>query len=452
LLPRGTNMTYLIAAVVFAILLAVVFEYLPDGPTPEEDALALNDRLRAEVDKIDIEWAAMADADLAAVLARIRGGDLKAELSNWQPHVLARSPVEEQRPAVNLYSIVEFRNKRRWESVHIAQDLVEAERERHLAPIREKEKLELEAKYREEARQSQALYEERRKLEVEREAARSQPWADECAVHDADAAALAALRTKLSAPIPLHGFGAGIVLGTKTSDGSNLTVSVKAMQHMLVGGTTGSGKSVFIHQIVHQLLRSNEVERVLLIDLKGGVEFYRYRDDPRVRIVWEFEEVAKLVASLVVEMDERQAVMRERGLQNWPGQRTFVVIDEYAEIQSDIDAAVTRDEKENARRLAANLVRISRRARALGIVLICALQKPTVDAMDSSLRTNLNCRICLRVSSRQQAAAVLDDLDEAPVNPMALKTGRFIYFDASRGIRVHAQTQIAPGVVLADQK
>ncbi|MBH5371074.1 hypothetical protein [Bradyrhizobium glycinis] len=118
-------------------------------------------------------------------------------------------------------------------------------------------------------------------------------------------------------------------------------------------------------------------------------------------MIWDFREVVRVVEGLVATMDARQDQMRDQGLQNWPGGRTFVIIDAYAEIQSEIDTADGKEEKAIAKRLSGNLVRIARRARALGIVLICALQKPTLDAMDSALRSNLGCRTCLRVGSNQ---------------------------------------------------
>jgi DNA helicase HerA-like ATPase len=256
---------------------------------------------------------------------------------------------------------------------------------------------------------------------------------------------------RLAGPIPLtlRADLSTVVFGTHVESGIDLVVRVAALQHMLVVGTTGAGKSVFTHQLIYQLIHSGEVERLVLIDLKGGVEFYRYGDSPKVQVVWEFEEVVRVVDDLVALMSQRQDQMRHNGLQNWPGGRVVVVIDEYAEIQSDIDSAVGKTEKETARRLATNLTRIARRARSLGIVLVCALQKPTTDAMDSSLRTNLNCRICFRVGSRALAASVLDDLETVPADPVGLKPGRFIYYDAGRGNRWHVQAHVAPGLQLA---
>lgn len=266
-------------------------------------------------------------------------------------------------------------------------------------------------------------------------------------------AAADALRKKLAGPIPVNisadGLvgSAGVVFGTEIESGADFIVPFERLQHMLIAGVSGSGKSVFMHQLLCQLVNAPQVEKMYLVDLKGGVEFNRY-SGAKTRVIWRYADVVAVVDELVALMDARQDEMRERGLQNWPGDRTFLVIDEYAEIQSDLDAASTPDEKRVAKRLAGNLVRIARRARALGIVLVCALQKPTTDAMDSALRNNLGCRICLRVATRALAASMLDDLDEVPINPVRLRTGRYIYYDASRGVRRYVQAHVAPGIAL----
>ncbi|MDE5440425.1 type IV secretion system DNA-binding domain-containing protein [Bradyrhizobium sp. CSA207] len=280
-------------------------------------------------------------------------------------------------------------------------------------------------------------------------AAREALEAEQRRAAEATAARHRAKMERLERPIPLAQQPGLITFGTSVETGDNCVLLPRRIPHMLVAGTTGSGKSVFLHQLVYQLVRAPEVERAILIDLKGGTEFYAYRDMPNVEIVWDFRDVVRAIDCVMALMTARQDVLRNRGMREWPDGRVFIVIDEYGDIQWEIDNASTKEEKDAARRLSSNLRAISRRARSLGIVLVCALQKPTTDAMDSAVRTNLNLRICFRVS-RLLAASVLDDLDALPVNPPDLKTGRFIYYDASRGIRLHLQAQIAPGVTLGD--
>jgi DNA segregation ATPase FtsK/SpoIIIE, S-DNA-T family len=436
-----TVLLWLLAIPFIMVAPVVAFAFLMDGAdkvaTRGWDDLfvsdfELNRRLRAEVDKLDLEWANRCDADLARVVASIKAGNRDARLADWHEKVEARSVYESRQLVSGLDSIVDFRNRRRAEARRKGEEIVVA-----AARKRTEESYKVVADNR--AAEQQALDAERAKEESRRQAERREAQAAEVA-----------RQKKLARPIPLARSPAGIVFGTKINNGEDLIVPVGQLQHMLIAGVSGSGKSVFTHQLLYQLARARDVERLVLIDLKGGVEFNRYRSFPNVKVVWEFTEVVSIIDELVQLMEERQDYLRDRDLQNWPGGRVVVVIDEYAEIQSDIDAADGKDQKATAKRLAGNLVRLARRARALGIILICALQKPTTDAMDSSLRTNLGCRICLRVSSSQLAASLLDELDDLPVDPRTLETGRFIYYDTSRGARYHMQAQIAPGVDLGE--
>jgi KaiC/GvpD/RAD55 family RecA-like ATPase len=253
--------------------------------------------------------------------------------------------------------------------------------------------------------------------------------------------------TRLKTPVSLRLSEAGIVFGTKVQDGYDLVIPVRKIQHMLVGGVTGSGKSVFLHQMAYQLLRSDEVDRVVLIDLKGGTEFDRYRNEPKALVVWALSDVMKTFDELVAVLDAREAEMRANGLREWNGGRIFVIVDEYAEIHDSIQEARRGDEKEAAVRLANNLKRIIRRARSLGVRMICALQKATTDAMDSTLRANMDMRACFKVKTRQTAEATLDAFDNLPADPLTLSRGRFV-FDNGRGDYAHLQAQISPGVEL----
>ncbi|MGX7742337.1 FtsK/SpoIIIE domain-containing protein [Rhodopseudomonas parapalustris] len=347
---------------------------------------------------VDRHWEDDVTADANHTISEIREGN-DAQMKRWDAAMKSAFLYDDYRVSPGDETVMEKRRASRAEFLRLAKERVEEERR----------------------------YVQKRRTEEAQKAAR---------------------QASLQRPIPLVGSTQGIVFGSDAIDGTELILPVSRIQHMLVAGATGSGKSVFLHQLVSQLVKSDEVDGLILIDLKGGVEFNRYRTAAKVMVVWEFAEVIRVVDELVTIMNDRQEEMRQRGQQNWPGGRIFIVIDEYAEIQSDIDSAETREEKATVKGLARNLVRIARRARSLGIVLICALQKPTTDAMDSALRTNLNCRICLRVGSKQLAASVLDDLDDLPVEPTGLRRGRYIYYDPAAGVRRYMQTQIAPGVDL----
>jgi DNA segregation ATPase FtsK/SpoIIIE-like protein len=256
----------------------------------------------------------------------------------------------------------------------------------------------------------------------------------------------------LSAPIPFVGIIAGnVVLGTEVESGDSFAIDVRKLQHSICVGVSGSGKSVLLHLLVHQLVELPAFEQVVLVDLKGGLEFERYSDSSKVRVVWEYDDVVRIVDELMAKATERQTIMRQNRWQLWPHGRIALVIDEFAELQTAIDAAADREEKASARRLMANLLSLSRRARALGIILLCALQKATDDQMPSALRNNLGCRLVLRTANAMTARSMLEignEFDDLPRSPTKLKNGRFYYYDASTGDLRYLQAQISPGVEL----
>ncbi len=161
----------------------------------------------------------------------------------------------------------------------------------------------------------------------------------------ASAATPAPARSLTDGPIALTTTGAGIVFGTFVEGNAALIVPVRKMQHMLVAGTTGYGKSVFLHQIVYQLLRSADVEAIVLIDLKGGVTFNRYRGHANASVIWDYTEVVRAIADLVDLMTRREAFMRAQNIENWRGGRVFVVIDEFADLQTEMDTASGKEKK-----------------------------------------------------------------------------------------------------------
>jgi hypothetical protein len=266
------------------------------------------------------------------------------------------------------------------------------------------------------------------------------------------AAVAEATRRRIEGPTPLSdAAGAeGVVFGTHVETGADFIVPVKKLEHMLVAGVPGSGKSVLLHAIVTALVRSDEVERIIAIDLKGGLEFERYSNSGKVQVVWEFDDVVRTVDELMQLAIERQNSMRQNRQQLWPHGRTVLVIDEFGELQTSIDTATEREEKARAKRLAANLLSLARRARALGILLVFSLQKATTDAMDSSLRNNLACRLVLRQANRLTAQSLLEseELEDLPVWPTELPDGRFYYCNPARGELKLLQAQIAPGIEL----
>ena len=396
-----------------------------------------------ELDKFSAAFRSAVEADTDRVVAEIRAGR-HAQLRNW---------LYEKRPASQVLAALgasqwpdqsssSYTDRVCQPALHAAgEKVMKAETQARL--IAEKAAL----RAAEEAEQAR-----RKTLEAEREAR----WALQCAKIEAERVTQQAEEAKRMSrlddkiPLTVPEGGNKVVIGTNVADGWDLVVPLRNLQHTLVTGVNGSGKSVMLHSLLWQLERAEGVEKLVLIDLKGGVEFIDYAASPKARIIWDYREVVDVVDRIMIILEERQTLMRENRWKNWPNGRIFVVIDEYAELQGIMDTARSKEDKAIAERLSVNLEAIARRARALGVVLVCALQKPTLDAMSSAVRANLNLRLCFRMTN-SLAASVLDG-HETEVRPSDMPPGRFQYYDSSRGLLRYLQAQIKPGLTLAEDE
>ncbi|EJN16308.1 DNA segregation ATPase, FtsK/SpoIIIE family [Bradyrhizobium sp. YR681] len=239
----------------------------------------------------------------------------------------------------------------------------------------------------------------------------------------------------------------GITFGTPIEDCDDVVIPVDKIQHMLVGGVPGSGKTVFLHSLIVQLLRSPDVDQVVLIDMKR-IEFALYDDHPKARVYTEIESVAAALDGIIELLEARKAQLATQRRRMWSGPRVFVVIDEHAMINAHIAEAKATGQKALAVRLANSLRQIVLTARSLGVVLICALQKPTSDAIDSNLKANMGFRCCFRLKTRQAIDAVLDYTDDLPIDPRNLRTGRFL-LDDGRGDCIRLQSHVPPDLDLS---
>jgi len=191
-------------------------------------------------------------------------------------------------------------------------------------------------------------------------------------------------------------------------DGKPLIFDLASAPHLLIGGTTGSGKSVCMSAILLSLLTYAEQRplRFALIDPKQ-VEFAAWKDCP-----WLFDRVAtdnaaanSLLELLVAEMEARYGRFAELGVRDLAGARArgydgawiVVVVDELADL--------VMQDKDNEKRL----VLLAQKARAAGIHLMLATQRPDAKTFSGLLRTNCPARIALRVARASESKIVMDE-------------------------------------------
>jgi len=203
-----------------------------------------------------------------------------------------------------------------------------------------------------------------------------------------------------------------IALGRDTS-GRPVAADLAAMPHLLVAGATGSGKSVAVNALICTMLMTHTPEtlKLLLIDPKR-VELAQYRGLPHLGapVVVEIERVIGVLQWVVREMDRRYKVFAEAGARNLEAYNRAIrsrgqpvlpylvlFIDELADLMM-----VAPDEAERL------VTRLAQLARATGIHLVLATQRPSVDVVTGLIKANFPSRIAFAVSSGVDSRVILD--------------------------------------------
>lgn len=181
--------------------------------------------------------------------------------------------------------------------------------------------------------------------------------------------------------------------------------------HMLIAGFTGSGKSNFVNSIICTLItmHSPEEVRLLLVDLKDGVEFSSYEQIPHLhgQVVDKISVLADKLNELEAIMQERNQLMRGKAKTLTEYQvkfpqpkipRIICIIDEVASIMSH---------GELTKRINVSLRELTAKGRAPGIHILLSTQRPSVDAIDGGIKVNLAARIVGRMPSHTDSLTVL---------------------------------------------
>lgn len=219
--------------------------------------------------------------------------------------------------------------------------------------------------------------------------------------------------------IDVSGMSLPIDLGVDVS-GRGVAIDLAKAPHMLVAGCTGSGKSVFINNVIASLLkyRSERDYQLMLIDPKKGVELGGYRGLPNVinhEVLGSAEESVRGLRYLVNEMDRRYVVLAKYGKRNIKdynkaidggmetdsedyGRMPYIVcvVDEFADLMLNCGSELTDC-----------MMSLAQKSRAVGIHVILATQRPSVDVVTGSLKANLPCCVAFKVSKTVDSMTIL---------------------------------------------
>jgi S-DNA-T family DNA segregation ATPase FtsK/SpoIIIE len=214
----------------------------------------------------------------------------------------------------------------------------------------------------------------------------------------------------------------GVPIGEdRFGDLVTLNFSSSNSPHLLVAGTTGSGKSEALNTILFGLTQHyapSELQ-LILVDPKG-TELTPFENSAFLRdpIGWDDQEAIELLKKAVDEMQKRYLLFRQRGKRSLVEYNAevdkseklpwwLVVLDEYADLTHD---------PQSKKDIEVELKRLAQKARAAGIHIIIATQKPSAEVISTNLRSNLPSQLALRVKSAIESRVVIDEAGAENLN------------------------------------
>lgn len=198
--------------------------------------------------------------------------------------------------------------------------------------------------------------------------------------------------------------------------------------HLLCGGVTRFGKTVFMKECMNTLILNNPQDiEIYVLDLKAGLEFYKYKSLPQVKdVACDVFESAALLGTITDDLKKREVFFRSNGYTNISEtpikKRTFIIVDEGAELSPDI--VKTKKAKEYAYFCQAALSEIARIGGGLGYRLIYATQYPTKEAVPQQVKMNIVARVSFICASGVASKVILD---ETGAESLPSIPGRAIY-------------------------
>lgn len=191
----------------------------------------------------------------------------------------------------------------------------------------------------------------------------------------------------------------------ETDEGKPLWVDMAKNPHLLVAGSTGSGKSVLLHNLIANVTKRNDT-KLVLVDTKL-VEFNMYNGPAFKHFVYDIVDnysravtVLKLICNM---MESRYRYMQSVGMQSFEDNprifnKILIIIDEVSDL-------MLYDKTKDFEHL---IVKLAQKARAAGIYIVLATQRPSVDVLTGLIKSNFPARVSCKVTTKTDSRVILD--------------------------------------------
>lgn len=213
-----------------------------------------------------------------------------------------------------------------------------------------------------------------------------------------------------------------ILMGVDTK-GNNISIDLCEQPHILIAGSTGSGKSVFLSQLITSLavMKSPQELALTLVDTKK-LDLTLFLNLPHTAdLITDVKQLHEALNGLLLLVRQRTKLMQgtARNIAEWNAQVTdshkfryeVLIIDELADVIAlDKELAKGEDKDSKRTRITALLCQLAQISRAAGIHIIAATQRPSVQVISGDIKTNFPTRICFKLPSGVDSRVVLDEV------------------------------------------